>query len=137
MKKSILLLALITVFYSCKNEGNKSEEGVANEDSIEKLADKKITMYSGDFVYTADAAVIKGPNFIYGVKLDSMAAELANRVKPAKQTDYDMVPVVVSGELNPKPEGQEGWDEILTIQKIITVGNKPAKIDLNIEEKKN
>jgi len=136
MKKIILLLAFITTLYSCKNTEEKtiSEDEVA---PIETIADKKVVMFSGDFVYTADAAVIKGATFIYGVKLDSMATELANRVQPAKQSDYDMVPVVVSGEVNPKPEGQEGWDEILTIHEIITVGNKPAKIDLNIEEKKN
>ena len=137
MKNILVLIALLTTLYSCKNNENKTEEGLPEANSIENLEDKTVTMYRGDFVYTADAAVIKGANFIYGVKLDSMAVELANRVKPAKQTDFDMVPVVISGELNPKPEGAEGWDEILTIQSIISVGNKPAKIDLNLEEKKN
>ena len=130
-------MALITTFYSCKNSENKTVEGDINAVSIENSDDKKVTMYSGDFVYTDDAAVIKGANFIYGIKIDSMATELANQVKPVKQSDYDMVPVVIIGELSPKPDDQEGWDEILTIQKIISVGNKPAKIDLNIEEKKN
>ena len=137
MKNILVLIALLTTLYSCKNNENKTEEGLPEANSIENLEDKTVTMYRGDFVYTADAAVIKGANFIYGVKLDSMAVELANRVKPAKQTDFDMVPVVISGELNQKPEGAEGWDEILTIQSIISVGNKPAKIDLNLEEKKN
>ncbi len=136
MKKILFFTALIALLYSCKDSEEKTntETEVA---PIETIADKKVIMYSGDFVYTADAAVIKGANFIYGVKLDSMASELANRVRPIKETDFDMVHVIVIGDVSPKPEGQEGWDEILTIKEIVSVGNKPAKIDLKLEDSKN
>jgi hypothetical protein len=47
-----------------------------------------------------------------------------------------MVPVAVKGSINRKPEGVEGWDEIITITEIVLVGNKPSKIDIKLEEKK-
>ncbi len=137
MKKTILLLLFITVLYSCKNTESKEEINIEKSSPIIKLADQKIKKFSGDFIFTADAAVIKGANFIYGVHIDEMATELADLVSPAKNTDFDMVYVVVTGEVSQKPEGQEGWDEILIIHEIISVSDKPAKIDLNIEETKN
>ena len=61
---------------------------------------------------------------------------LADKVKAVKSSDFDMVPVAVKGKVSQKPEGQEGWDEILTITEIVIVGSKPSKIDVKIEEKK-
>ena len=93
-------------------------------------------IYRGDFIYLGDAAVLKGNKFIYGVTLDEMATELADKVKSVKESDFDMVPVAVKGSINRKPEGVEGWDEIITITEIVLVGSKPSKIDIKLEEKK-
>ena len=65
-----------------------------------------------------------------------MATELADKVKSVKESDFDMVPVAVKGSINQKPEGVEGWDEIITITEIVLVGSKPSKIDIKLEEKK-
>ena len=79
---------------------------------------------------------LKGDNFIYGVSIDELSKQLAERVKEVKVSDFDMVPVAVKGKISQKQEGQEGWDEILTITEIVLVGNSPSKIDVKIEEKK-
>lgn len=133
MKKIIVILILSITLYSCKNSEEKTEEKSAD---IEINSETIDVSYRGDFIYIADAAVLKGNNFIYGVTIDDMATELAKLVEPVKETDFDMVEVVVKGIINPKPEGQEGWDEILTIKEIVMVSKTPSKIDIKIEDSK-
>tara|TARA_R110002124_G_scaffold120895_7_gene279142 strand:+ start:54826 stop:55200 length:375 start_codon:yes stop_codon:yes gene_type:complete len=124
MKRIVLLfIVFATVPFSCKE---KETERVSNDPE-----------YAGEFIYTADAAVLKGSNFIYGVALDEMAEELAKRVKPVKRDEFDMVPVVVKGTLKNKEEGEEGWNEILTITEIVSVSDTPSEADVKIEEKKS
>tara|TARA_R110002049_G_scaffold63924_2_gene169398 strand:+ start:2781 stop:3155 length:375 start_codon:yes stop_codon:yes gene_type:complete len=124
MKRIVLLfIVFATVTFSCKE---KETERVSNDPE-----------YAGEFIYTADAAVLKGSNFIYGVALDEMAEELAKRVKPVKRDEFDMVPVVVKGTLKNKEEGEEGWNEILTITEIVSVSDTPSEADVKIEEKKS
>ncbi|PHS67455.1 MAG: hypothetical protein COB12_03245 [Flavobacterium sp.] len=134
MKKIVLLIALSIITFSCKNSEGEPSKKMIDSEAKEVLSDNII--YKGDFIYTADAAVLKGDKFIYGVVLNDMATELAERVKPAKETDFDMVPVAIKGIVSPKPEGQEGWPEIITITEIIIVGDKPSEIDIKLEESK-
>ena len=42
-----------------------------------------------------------------------MATELATQVAVHKNDEFDMVPVIIKGIISPKPEGTEGWDEIV------------------------
>ncbi|MCF6307657.1 MAG: hypothetical protein L3J09_06855 [Flavobacteriaceae bacterium] len=134
MKKIVLLIALSIITFSCKNSEEEPSKKMIDSEAKEVLSDN--TIYKGDFIYTADAAVLKGDKFIYGVVLNDMATELAERVKPAKESDFDMVPVAIKGIVSPKPEGQEGWPEIITITEIIIVGDKPSKIDIKLEGSK-
>ncbi len=136
MKKIVFLTLLSIITFSCKNNEEKSTEKVDESNAAVEINISEDKIYKGDFIYLADAAVLKGDKFIYGVTLDEMATELANRVKSVKESDFDMVPVAVKGTINPKPEGEEGWDEIITITEIVMVGKKPSKIDIKLEEKK-
>lgn len=135
--KKILFLTLISIItFSCKNNAEKSSEKGDKSDTVVEIVKPEDKIYRGDFIYLGDAAVLKGNKFIYGVTLDEMATELANKVKPVKESDFDMVPVAVKGIINQKPEGEEGWDENITITEIMFFGNKPSKIDIKLEEKK-
>jgi hypothetical protein len=135
--KKILFFTLISIItFSCKNNAEKSFEKVDKSDPEVEINSSEDKIYRGDFIYLGDAAVLKGNKFIYGVTLDEMATELADKVKPVKESDFDMVPVAVKGIINRKPEGEEGWDEIITITEIVLVGSKPSKIDIKLEEKK-
>ena len=129
MKKMFLLIVLSIGIISCKNSEEKNSEDIATTESINN--------YSGDFLYLDDAAVLKGENFIYGVTVDDMSQELAKQVDDVKEESFDMVPVSVKGYLKSKPQGAEGWDEILTITEIINVSSTPSKEDIKIEEKKS
>ncbi len=134
MKKIFLVFMLSAAVFSCKNSEEKNKE---NE--ITTTVPANLKTFQGEFIYTADAAVLKGNSFIYGVKLNEKAQELAQKVASVKKEDYDMVPVVVRGELTAKAEGTEGWDEILTIEEIVRVSDKPSAPDVKLEEaaKKN
>ncbi len=136
MKKIIVVLALSIVLFSCKNTEEKATVENPEVEITEKNNAPKDILYKGDFIYIADAAVLKGSNFIYGVALDDMATELAKQVKPVQETEFDMVEVVVKGIISPKPEGQEGWDEIITIKEIVKVSTSPSKIDIKLEDSK-
>ncbi|GER58844.1 hypothetical protein ULMA_09520 [Patiriisocius marinus] len=130
MKKILVLIAFIIAVSACKNPDKKevSEELLTTKNS-------NLAVYKGEFIYVADAAVLKGKDFIYGVEVNEKMHELAEKVAPVKNDDFDMVPVVVTGLLNDKEEGVEGWDKILTIVEIIQVSPKPSKADVKIENK--
>ena len=118
--------------FSCKNSEEKTQDTVTTEKNVVTMD----VLYQGDFIYVADAAVLKGRNFIYGVALNDMATELAKQIKPIQETEFDMVEVTVKGTIAPKPEGQEGWDEIITITEIVRVSQTPSKIDIKLEDSK-
>ena len=122
MKKLILLLVITTSVFACK------------EDLGERTSNDP--QYEGEFIYVDGGAVLKGDNFIYGVTIDEMSNYLKERVGTIKKDDFDMVPVVVKGTLKNKPQGAEGWDEILTITQVVSVSETPSEADIKIEDKK-
>lgn len=132
MKKALLFLMLTSVVVACKNGEAEKEE---TETVVEETSNLKT--YQGEFIFTEEAAVFKGNSFIYGVKRNEIAQDLARRVDAVKTKDYDMVPVTVRGEVNKKAEGEEGWDEILTIAEIITVSDTPSKSDIELKINNN
>jgi len=132
MKNIIIVFVLSVVLYSCKNS---EKEMPVPENTLTETEAVEAKVYRGDFIYVVDkdAAVITGNNFIYGVHLDDKAKELIDKVKPAKKVETDMVPIVIKGILNPKQEGAEGWDNILTVTEIIEVSDTPSSNGINIE----
>ena len=118
MKKIIVLVFVVLVAFSCKEEENNDP------------------IYEGEFIHVADAAVLKGSNFIYGVVLNDISEELAAQVALVKKDDFDMVPVVIKGKLSKKPKDTEGWDEQLTITEIVKVSSTPSEADIKIDSKK-
>ena len=123
MKKVLFLFVISIAIASCKNSEEKKTEDTSN-----------MTSYTGEFIYLDDAAVLKGDTFIYGVTMDDMAAELADKVAPVKSDEFDMVEVVVKGVVNPKPDGTDGWEEIITIKEIVSVSDKPSPADIKFEQ---
>lgn len=102
MKKTIVILLLSLAFVSCKQEPQGE-------------------IIKGDFVYSADAAVLHTEKEIYAVIIDEKMHELDNRVKVYKKEHTDMVPVEIRAIKTHKPEGEEGWEYRLQITEIINV----------------
>ncbi|WP_339697180.1 hypothetical protein [uncultured Marixanthomonas sp.] len=137
MKKTFLLLLLSATVISCNDTKKETEE--QPEEKVASATDESVKTYRGEFIYTDDAAVLKGNTFIYGVTIDDKSQELADKVSKIKKDAYDMVPVIVTGEVkpNPKAENEEVWEEVITIKDILHVSDKPAKNDIKLEEKKS
>jgi len=87
----------------------------------------------GEFIFLGDAAVLKGDNFIYGVKIDDAMHELAKQVEAKKRDQYDMVPVLINGIISPKPEGTDGWDNIVTVKGILEINEPTSEGAIKVE----
>ncbi|WP_339846718.1 hypothetical protein [uncultured Dokdonia sp.] len=121
MKKIVFLLIASLALVSC------------NQKSTEDSSSTSYEVIEGEFIYLVDAAIIKGDSFIYGVALDDKMHELATIVKPLQRDEYDMVPVVIKGIINPKPINEEGWDFIVTIKEIVEVKAPTADTSIKLE----
>lgn len=115
MKKGIFLIVCALIVLGCQE------------------TKKDTVTVEGEFIYLGDAAVLKGDTFIYGVKVDKKTKDLAQTVKPLQRDDFDMVPVIIEGIINKKEEGAEGWEEILTIVKVLEVKAPKGKAPIRIE----
>ena len=131
MRISILIIILGLVVISCKDQKPNDAEVISAEEQISQDANT----FQGEFIFSKEAAVLKGDDFIYGVALNDLAQDLAGQVAKVKTDEYDMVPVIVKGDLSSKPEGTEGWDEILTISEIVHVSETPAAAGIQLKKK--
>ncbi|HET8838112.1 MAG TPA: hypothetical protein VFM82_03870, partial [Flavobacteriaceae bacterium] len=138
--KNHLIAVLIAVFclVGCQDEkkktanngmetsesatSEKAENVDGTEHAVKKVEDSVKTL-RGEFIYVDNAAVLKGSDFIYGVKIDSMAKRLAEKTDSLKRNEFDMVPVVIQGVVSKNPN--DGWEEIVSIKKIVMV-SKPV-----------
>ncbi len=132
MKRTLLLLLLTSFLFSCNDSKTKNEK-LEEETVSESTPNDGTQAFQGEFIYTAEASVFKGSSFVYGVELNDVAKDLAKRVEAVKTSDFDMVPVIVRGKVEKKPEGAEGWDEIITITEIINVSDTPTKADIELK----
>lgn len=140
MKKQLFVLCLLTMtLFACKNGEVKEEKEEKSIDLKDTRANTDIKTFRGEFIYVADGAVLKGRGFIHGVTIDDKMHELAEKVAPIKKDEFDMVPVVVKGELVANPlfaETGEGWRLNISIKEIVEVSDTPSPADVKIEEKK-
>jgi hypothetical protein len=125
MKKILILLLTIAAFTSCKNESNK--DPIETEEGRTEKQNDGLTLVKGEFVYYADAAVLQTKSQIYGVIINGKVSEINKRAKQYKTEDTDFVMVEVRGEITPKPEGVEGWDNRIEIKEILNVSAVTSK----------
>ena len=102
------------------------------DQSVTETVPDSIQVLKGEFVYGADAAVLRGEDFVYGVTLDSMSGMLAKQIEPLKSDDFEMIPVTVKARISPNL-AREGWEEVIEILEIMEVP-KGAKTSDNIKD---
>jgi hypothetical protein len=127
MKKVFLLLSIFAVMLGCK--ADKKLETEATQDDQTRVAEEGKTLkqsdgliaIQGEFIYYADAAVLKTSTKMYGVVINEKMEELQNQVKAFKKEDTDMVPVTVRGRLFKKIPNEEGWEDKIDIKEILKV----------------
>ncbi len=120
-KKLLILLLSLFIFTACGDDSREDEV----EEAIPAVAKDSLTVIEAEFIHLADAAVLKGRSFIYGVELDSVGRELANKVEPLKRDEFEMIPVKVRAKIIKNP-GQNGWDELVQIREILEIPEKPS-----------
>lgn len=122
MKRTLLTLFIgLLLLSACEDKKKKKEV----EAPVEEVVKDSLTTVEADFIYLADAAVLKGRSFIYGVELDSVSMALVKKVEPLKRDEFDMIPVVVKVKIIDNP-GREGWDEIAQIREILEIPERKA-----------
>ncbi len=131
MKKIILLLMLSIVAFSCKNSEEKNKE--SEEMTVENSENLKA--YSGDYIDSNGALVLMGTNFIYGVKHNEMSEKLSKQVAAVKKNDFDMVNVIVRGTVSKNTDSDSEWEEVITINEIMRVSDKPSEVDIKFDQK--
>lgn len=124
MERNLLAILLsLVLFSSCATDSREDEFSEPQEqvqDSIPTLR--------GEFMLLADQAVIKGEGFIYGVTIDSLAQELAQRVEPLKENEFDMISVVVKAKVS-NNFGRQGWDEVVEIREIVDIPEETSEVE--------
>tara|TARA_R110000868_G_scaffold28686_1_gene107286 strand:+ start:28544 stop:28948 length:405 start_codon:yes stop_codon:yes gene_type:complete len=131
MKRAIIILTSIVLLYSCKNEQQNNDKSQSTEGS-DKVATQNdgLTLLKGEFIYYADAAVLKTESEVYGVVINKKMHELNKQVQPYKSQVTDMVPVEIKGKIIPKPDNEEGWPYRIEIKEIVHI-SKPKFEDNN------
>lgn len=143
MKKIIItLFVAAAIAVSCKNEEKQSSENETSEkelrrsDILEERADRlKVgdeVLLRGEYIYTEEAAVLYGNDFVYGVTLDEKAKELAQQVESYKREDFDMVPVILKAKVKDNPK-EEGWDKIIEIKNIVKVSEPTSEPAIKVK----
>lgn len=134
MKKIILLLSLVFIFSSCKNEKKELEKGEANTEKTITADDKEktakqndgLTLLKGDFVFYDNAAVLQTHREFYGVIINDKTHELNKLIKKYKSDDTDMIPVEVRGRVTDKDDPVIKWKYKVEIVEILNV-SEPKK----------
>ena len=127
MKKVVALLIIFTVIVSCKEDKKtdidtaKDNQSIVAENGKTMKQNDGLIAIQGDFIYYADAAVLKTPTRMYGVVIDDKMQELQKQVKAFKKEDTDMVPVTIRGRMFKKDSSEEGWEDLIEIKEILKV----------------
>ncbi|MBF4985905.1 component of SufBCD complex [Nonlabens mediterrranea] len=122
MKRLLVLCLIVITTIACKDQVNSSDTVVPDVETSTIVEDENT--FKGEFILLDDAAVLTSKNDIYAVRIDDKLKELHELALPLQKTQYDMVNVILKGELVPNPllvETGEGWEQMLIIDKIIEV----------------
>lgn len=115
MKKLIFIIVILTLGVACDNEPEMKPEIKA--EATEK---DSIQNYQGNFISVGSDAVLKGENFVYQVKMDSMANLLKESLKKYQLDDINIVPVEVKGKVIDN-KLRKGYSQVIEIREIVEI----------------
>ncbi len=124
MKKTLILMACLSVFISCKKDvkSKNSEDTIINgvEERTAKQSDK-LTLLKGEFVYYNGAAVLQTNSEIYGVLLTDKLEELQKQAEKYKSEPTDMVQVEIRGKITNQKDEKILWENKVEVVEILNV----------------
>lgn len=115
MKRLIFILSLLLAFTACEDEQESTPQPVAIP-----TAQDSILNYKGNFIAAGEAAVLKGSQFVYQVKIDSLTQAFKNSIEEYKTENRSVIPVEVKGKVkdNPSPAG---YSQIIEIEEFVEI----------------
>lgn len=115
MKKLIFIVGILMLMASCENEQQPDEKLIA-----EPTSEDSIQNYQGTFITVGKSAVLKGNQFVYEVKMDSMAELLKDSFKNYKLIDSNLIPIEVKGKVTNNVRST-GYSQVIEIKEIIEI----------------
>ena len=79
-----------------------------------------IQNYQGNFISVGNEAVLKGENFVYQVKMDSMTNILKETLKNYQLNDQNIIPVEVKGKVTDN-KVRTGYSKVIEIKEIVEI----------------
>lgn len=120
MKKTVLILLMVALVFSCKDE--KKTEGTEPSDTK-----SEITEISGNFMCYDGAAVFHTNNQLFGVVDNDQLETLILQSETLKTKASDEVAVILKVKKSKKPTQEEGWENRIEIFEIIKVSKVDPK----------
>jgi hypothetical protein len=115
MKKLIFILGILMAMVSCDNEQQAEPKPIA-----EPTAEDSIQNYQGTFITVGRSAVLKGNQFVYEVKMDSMAEFVKDSFKNYELIDSNLIPIEVKGKVTNNLRST-GYSQIIEIKEIVEI----------------
>jgi len=115
MKKLIFIIVILMLGIACENEPE-----IKPEIKTEATEKDSIHNYKGNFIYIGSDAVLKGENFVYQVKMDSMANLLKESLKEYQLYDMNIIPVEVKGKVIDN-KVRKGYSNVIEIREIVEI----------------
>ncbi|MGM0634664.1 MAG: hypothetical protein ACQESK_01265 [Bacteroidota bacterium] len=133
MKNLFFLAIIVSILTACQGD-NKNKETAQKK--VEQKA-VKVKSFKGELIYSqADqAAVLKGRDFLHGIKLDSLGNALVDTTETIKTSEFDMVPVLIEGSLIDN-DAEDGWEKLIQVRKIVRVYEPKQEEGIEIQSNK-
>lgn len=128
MKKLIFVIAILAFGVACENEPE-----IKPEIKAEATEKDSIQNYQGNFISVGTDAVLKGENFVYQVKMDSMANILKESLKEYQLDDTNIVPVEVKGKVIDN-KVKKGYSKVIEIREIVEIFAKKQSENTEIKK---
>lgn len=128
MRRLIFILSILMALSSCENEQEAAPATV-----VLPTAQDSIKSYKGSFIAAGNAAVLKGSQFIFQVKMDSVALQFKDSLKNYTSESESVIPVEVRGKVtdNPSPVG---YSQIIEIKEVVEIFAKRRSTNTNKEK---
>ncbi|MFO7720143.1 MAG: hypothetical protein R6W85_06865 [Gillisia sp.] len=115
MRNLIFIVGILVVMASCDNEQQHEPKPIAAP-----TAEDSIQNYQGTFITVGKSAVLKGNQFVYEVKMDSMATLLKDSFKNYELIDSNLIPIEVKGKVTNNLRST-GYSQIIEIKEIVEI----------------
>ncbi len=128
IKKLIFVIAILTFGVGCENEPEIKPE--VKSEATEK---DSIQNYQGNFISVGTDAVLKGENFVFQVKMDSMANILKESLKGYQLENMNIVPVEVKGKVIDN-KVKKGYSKVIEIKEIVEIFAKTQSENTDLKK---